>query len=133
MAKIISALVAVLTLGLGGSLGWIVPALAQPRASAPPAAGVHTDPWPRQVKVANATLLVYQRQVESWEGNTLKFRSAVAVRPTGAKDEFGLIWATVRTQVDKVSHMVALEDFTVTKSNFPTRQADERPGAERRL
>jgi hypothetical protein len=121
MAKIISALVAVLTLGLGGSLGWIVPALAQPRASAPPAAGVPADPWPRQVKVANATLLVYQPQVESWEGNTLKFRSAVAVRPTGAKDEtFGVIWATVRTQVDKVSHMVALEDFTVTKSNFPT-------------
>jgi hypothetical protein len=121
MAKIISALVAVLTLGLGGSPGWIVPALAQPCASAPPATSVPADPWPRQVRVANATLLVYQPQVESWEGNTLKFRSAVAVRPAGAKDEtFGVIWATVRTQVDKVSHMVALEDLTVTKSNFPT-------------
>jgi hypothetical protein len=121
MAKIISALVAVLTLVLGGSLGWIVPALAQPRPSAPPPANVPADPWPRQVKVTHATLVVYQPQVESWEGNTLKFRSAVAVRPTGAKDEtFGVIWATVRTQVDKISHMVALEDFTVTKSNFPT-------------
>ena len=122
MAKIISALVAVLTISLGGgSIGWIVPALAQPRPSPPPAAGVPADPWPRQVKVTNATLVVYQPQVESWEGNTLKFRSAVAVRPTGAKDEtFGVIWATVRTQVDKVSHLVALDDFTITKSNFPT-------------
>ena len=101
MAKIISALVAVLTIGLGASLGWIVPALAQPRAAAPPAASVPADPWPRQFKVTNATLVVYQPQVESWEGNTLRFRSAVAVGPTGAKDEtFGVIWATVRTQVD---------------------------------
>ena len=51
MAKIINALVAVLAISLGGSLGWIVPALAQPRPSAPPAAGVPADPWPRQVKV----------------------------------------------------------------------------------
>jgi len=31
-----------------------------------------------------------------------------------------VIWATTRTQVDRVSRIVALEDFKVTKSNFPT-------------
>ena len=79
------------------------------------------DPWPREVKVRTATLLIYQPQVESWTGNVLTFRSAVAVRPVNGKDEiFGVIWATARTQVDRVSRIVALEDFKVTRSNFPT-------------
>ena len=95
----------------------------QSAAGAPPPqrATLQADPWPREVKVPSATLLVYQPQVESWTGNMLSFRSAVAVRPTTAKDEiFGVIWATARTQVDRISRIVALEDFKVTKSNFPT-------------
>jgi hypothetical protein len=121
MANVRSALVAVLTISLTCSLAWAQPAPAQKTAPAPQSATIPADPWPREVKVSNATLLVYQPQVESWEGNTLKFRSAVAVRPTGGEDEtFGVIWTAVRTQVDKVSRIVALQDFTITKSNFPT-------------
>src|SRR5262249_55039291 len=79
------------------------------------------DPWPREVKVSNAALLVYQPQVESWTGNMLSFRSAVAVRPTSAKDEvFRVIWATARTQVARSTRIDVLAGFKVTKSNSPT-------------
>ena len=91
------------------------------KAAPPPPATTPADPWPRQVKLPTATLLIYQPQVESWTGNVLTFRSAVAVRPVNSKDEiFGVIWATTRTQVDRVSRIVALEDLKLTRSNFPT-------------
>ncbi|MGH7287413.1 MAG: hypothetical protein ACREI8_05275, partial [Myxococcota bacterium] len=61
---------------------------AQP---APPAASL--DPWPRSIQAANATLLVYQPQVESWQGNQLKFRAAVGATPSGASEPtYGVIW-----------------------------------------
>jgi hypothetical protein len=90
-------------------------------ASAQQPGQLPADPWPREIAVANAKLLVYEPQVNSWSGNTLDFRAAVAVRPAGAKPEiFGVIWATARTQVDRVSRIVALEGFTVTRGDFPT-------------
>lgn len=108
-------------LGLACTLAWAGGALAQPAGGAP---RLPADPWPREVTLPDATLLIYQPQVSSWQGNTLALRAAVAVRPTGGKQEtqetFGVVWATARTQVDRVSRIVALHDFTVTKSDFPT-------------
>src|SRR5262245_30812440 len=53
--------------------------LASPVAAATP---IPADPWPRQVAIPGATVLVYQPQVSSWVGNTLDFRAAVAIKPT---------------------------------------------------
>jgi hypothetical protein len=50
------------------------------------------DPWPRQIQLSNATLTVYQPQVESWQGNQLSFRAAVAAKASGANSEnFGVV------------------------------------------
>src|SRR5262245_37112717 len=79
------------------------------------------DPWPRQFKLNNATALVYQPHVDSWENNMLNFRAVVSITPSGSKQEIlGVIWATARTQVNRVSRIVVLEDIKLTKSNFPT-------------
>src|SRR5262249_38160485 len=76
------------------------------------------DPWPRQFKLSNATALVYQPQVDSWENNMLNFRAVVSITPSGAKQEIlGVIWATARTQVNRVSRIVVLEEIKLTKSN----------------
>src|SRR5215510_2346555 len=116
MIKILNVIFVALVVAFAG----VATAQGQKAALAPPAT-MPADPWPRQVKLPTATLLIYQPQVESWTGNVLTFRSAVAVRPVHSKDEiFGVIWATARTQVDRVSRIVALEDFKVTRSNFPT-------------
>jgi hypothetical protein len=79
------------------------------------------DPWPRDVSLSNAAVLVYQPQVSKWTDNQIEFRSAVAIKPTGAKDEtFGVVFATARTQVDKVMRTVVFENLKIAKSDFPT-------------
>ena len=78
------------------------------------------DPWPRDVSISNAAVLVYQPQINKWDGNQIDFRCALAIKPTGAKDEsFGVIFATARTQVDKATRMVVFENLKITKSDFP--------------
>ncbi len=91
------------------------------RAPAPAAAALPADPWPRDVSISNAALLIYQPQVNSWVDNKLDFRSAMAIKPTGAKEEtFGVVFATARTQVDKVERTVVFENLQITKLDFPT-------------
>ena len=90
-----------------------------PAASAP--VPPDPDPWPRQLQLSNAMLTVYQPQVESWQGNQLAFRAAVAAKAQGANTEtFGVIWGSARTEVDRVARQVTLEELRLTRSNFPT-------------
>ena len=91
-------------------------ALAQAPISAPPA-----DPWPRDLSLANAAVLVYQPQINTWNGNQIDFRVALAIKPVGATEEtFGVVFATARTQVDKVARTVVFENLKITRSDFPT-------------
>ena len=98
------------------------PAAAAPATQAAAARPLlPADPWPRKVDLANASVLVYQPQVNKWEGNQIDFRAALAIKPVGAKEEtFGVIFATARTQVDQVARTVVFEDLKITKSDFPT-------------
>ena len=95
---------------------WGAPA-PQPATPSPP----NLDPWPRQFNLGNAMVLVYQPQVEKWEGNRLDFRAAVAAKTSGSNAEtFGVIWGTARTEVNRSNRMVTLEQISLTRSNFPT-------------
>lgn len=90
-------------------------------SSAAKGAEAPADPWPRQFKSGNATILVYQPQLESWTGNVINFRCAIAITKGDSKDDvFGVIWAKARTQVDMVSRIVSLDDLAVTRRDFPT-------------
>ena len=97
-------------------------AFAQTPAAAPATGSkLPADPWPRVVDLSNGQVLVYQPQVNQWEGNRIDFRCAMAIKPTGAKEEtFGVIFANARTQVDKVARTVVFEDLKITKTDFPT-------------
>ena len=67
-------------------------------AAATPAATIPADPWPRDISISNAAVLIYQPQVNKWEGDQIDFRAALAIKPTGAKEEtFGVVFATART------------------------------------
>ena len=93
---------------------------AQPASPPAAASRLPADPWPRKVDLSNASVLMYQPQVNSWDGNRIDFRAAVAIQPVGAKQEsFGVLFATARTQVDKVARTVVFENLTVGKSDFP--------------
>jgi hypothetical protein len=82
---------------------------------------VPADPWPRVVAIADGQVLVYQPQVSKWTGNQLEFRAALAIKLTSAKSEtFGVIFASARTQVDKVLRTVTFENLQISKIDFPT-------------
>ncbi len=78
------------------------------------------DPWPRNFTYQAAKISVYQPELSDWTGNKLDAYSAVIIRTGTDKTDFGVIWYTARTEVDKVNRVVTLEDFQLTKQNFPT-------------
>ena len=90
-------------------------ALAQP-ASAP------SPPWPRAAQLSGgAALLVYQPQVDAWDGNQMQLRAAVSVKPTGSQAQvFGVVLATARTAVDRAARTVLMNDVEITKIDFPS-------------
>jgi hypothetical protein len=92
-----------------------------PSATKAPTGSAPGDPWPRTITYQGATVSVFQPQPESWTGNQLKAYAAVRVKtPANSNTDYGVIWFTARTEVDKVNRMVTLEDVTLTKQNFPT-------------
>ena len=71
--------------------------------------------------LVDAQVLVYQPQISKWTDNQLEFRAALAIKPDNAKEEtFGVIFATTRTQVDKVLRTVTFENLQISKIDFPT-------------
>ena len=98
-------------------------ALARPVLAQTPAASTDSIDagWPRQVLSGTTTFSVYQPQVDSWKGNRLAVRAAVAVRDSGeAQPEFGVVWLTARTDVDKMTRLVYIQDLQISKASFPS-------------
>lgn len=89
-------------------------------AQAPPAP-LPADPWPRQIPLTGATGLIYQPQVDAWDGNQIQIHAAASVKPAGGGAQaFGSIAATARTEVDRLARTVIFHDLLITKSNFPS-------------
>src|SRR5215472_3818601 len=79
------------------------------------------DPWPRLIKARGATMQIYQPQLDQWTGNRLAAYAAVAIHGQSSNDKtYGVIWFTARTEVDKVNRLVTLDDFKLTRRNFPS-------------
>ena len=97
-----------------------------PAASSPSGPPAHVsppggDPWPRELTYQGAKISIYQPQLETWTGNMLEAYTAVIIKPHGSNSvDYGVIWFTARTEVDKINRVVTLEDFRLTKQNFPS-------------
>lgn len=76
--------------------------------------------WPRTFRAGGDEVLVYDPQVVSWEDfETLKARSAVAVRPAGAsRESYGVIEYTVATDCDAESRQVLLKNRSIQAVRF---------------
>ena len=81
---------------------------------------LYADDWPREVLSSEGTITMYQPQIESYSGNSLKARAAVSIVPVG-KDEpvFGAIWVTCRVLTDRPTRTVKLEEMEVRRIRFP--------------
>lgn len=77
--------------------------------------------WPRQIDDERGTIVIYQPEVEQFQGNTLSGRAAVSVtmRDDGATPVFGAVWMDARIETDRESRMVEILDVTVTNVRFP--------------
>ena len=81
---------------------------------------LYADDWPREVLSSEGTITMYQPQIESYTGNSMKARAAVSMIPIG-KDEpvFGAIWVTCRVLTDRPTRTVKIEEMEVRRIRFP--------------
>jgi len=85
-----------------------------------PAGAAEVDPgWPREISHEKGTVVVYQPQLESFEGDRLNSRAAVSVTLTGAEPVFGVIWTSSRVSTDREERTVRIVDVDVTEVRFP--------------
>jgi hypothetical protein len=78
------------------------------------------ETWPMQLDDHGFHIVVYQPQVDSWKKDRLEGRAAVTATKAGSSQEaFGIVTLSARTDVDKETRMVALQDVKVTSATFP--------------
>lgn len=82
-----------LALLLSGPLAAIGPAMAQQQPGPAPSAAIPSDlagfeqPWPRAIVAGGLRMMVYQPQVEEWNGNRLELKAAVGINVDAPADE----------------------------------------------
>ncbi|HEX7899264.1 MAG TPA: hypothetical protein VF950_15970 [Planctomycetota bacterium] len=75
--------------------------------------------WPRTFEHGGDRVVVYDPQVDAWDGfEKLKGRSAVAVRPSGGQERFGVFEYAVDTETDFDTRQVLLKNRTITAARF---------------
>lgn len=118
-----------------GSATYAPAAPAQVQIS-PPAPAPATGPapqidpaslgWPRFFATNGYEFAVYQPSVDKWPGNHIEGRFALAVRPAGSSNEtYGVAFFSARTEIDKVNRLVMLEDWSITRTVFPTEKTQQ--------
>ena len=85
-----------------------------------PPAPAGDEAWPREFQSGSTTFTVYQPQLDSWKVRDLSGRAAVSVKDAVSPEEqFGVIWFSAKTNVNRAENMVTLDDITITKGSFP--------------
>lgn len=84
--------------------------------------------WPQQVEADEATIIVYQPQPESLDGNVLKGRAAMSLELKDKEQEpiFGAFWYEARIDTDRDAGTALIRDLKVTQVRWPdSRDAGE--------
>ena len=75
--------------------------------------------WPREIPIEGASVLIFQPQSDTFEGNILTGRAAVSVTVTNREPVFGVVWYEARLETDRDTRTATVEDLTVTRVGFP--------------
>ena len=77
--------------------------------------------WPKEIVADQIHLLLYQPQVDTWKDNRIEARSAFMVTQLGdPKQMFGMIVMSARTEVDRETRTVSLEDINIKEVTLPS-------------
>lgn len=88
------------------------------------------DRWPREIKAKEGKVVIYQPQLESFQGDKVAVRAAVSVqKPDMKAPVFGVVWFDSRVATDRDKRTVEFQEIKVTQVKFPNAQ----PEQERRL
>jgi len=83
--------------------------------------------WPRTITHPDATVVIYQPQVDRFDGDELEGRAAVSVTPDGASEPvFGAVWMTARLETDRDARLVRIVDVRVEDVRLPDASDDAR-------
>lgn len=75
--------------------------------------------WPVEITSGSDRLVIYQPQIDSWDGNRIRARCAVAVTAAGATAPvYGVVSISARSEVSKDTRLVVLHDLQVTAATF---------------
>ncbi|WP_373378655.1 carbohydrate-binding family V/XII [Cupriavidus nantongensis] len=77
--------------------------------------------WPRNFDTTTDHVELYQPQIETWEGNRLAGRAAVAVGDKAGSPTYGVVHFSATGDIDKPSGLVQLSRITVDSVEVPTR------------
>ncbi len=84
------------------------------------------DPWPREIKAKEGKVVIYQPQLESFQGDKVTVFAAVSAQKTGMKAPvFGVVWFESRIATDRDKRMVEFQDIKVTQTKFPNAQPEQ--------
>ena len=75
--------------------------------------------WPREAMVGDEHILMHQPQLESWHEDEIRLYAALSIEGKDKKINYGVVWFTAQTEVDKVNRRVTLDNFQLTKIRFP--------------
>ena len=101
-------------------------AIAGPSPGAAPQPPPPVDQgWPRNYAAGDTPVKIYQPQLESWDGFTLKGNAAVEIDPVGGEPVFGIAQLTARTTVDYAARTVQLDDVKAVSAQFPSAPTKE--------
>ncbi len=75
--------------------------------------------WPREIQADRALIILYQPQVESFKGDILEGRMALAVQPEGKDLIFGALWFKGHMSTDLDERIVYLERLEIPNVRFP--------------
>lgn len=98
----------------------IAPAALQAAEPAQPRASLA---WPRNFDAATEHVEMYQPEIETWDGNRLSGRAAVAVGPRDGTPTYGVVRFSAIADIDKPSALVQLTQITIESVDVPTRPA----------
>lgn len=86
--------------------------------------------WPRQIEVPKGTIVIYQPQMEMFNGINLKGRCAICVTPKGAAEpSWGALWFEARVLVDRDLRLASILEIKIPRARF----AGSTPEQEKRL
>ena len=107
------------------------PATAKPVPAKTTAPASPDGAWPRTYLNNAGTLVIYQPQISSWDGQKLlQLHAAVSFKPAGKdKAMLGTVIAEAETRVSIEERLVDFSKFRVTQSNFPNSTKEETAAA----